>query len=339
MASAPGWWVYYRLIPSIVSTVMAIMMIAYIVLSQSSLRKERAYYSQLSLVYGVADIIQSVSWFIGPKYEMSYLTCSIQEHMFEFGSMIKAMTMVVISWSILYIIRRMKPFDLMDPEIGKYILALLVFAVFGTLMCIGFRTSQMFCNEDHEASIRNADTQQRSVYMLTYVIPIYIMYAFNIITTIVSIKYIMKLDTEITATSKLLQPLLPYPLIFTFALVPAGINLGFHMVMSKRSQVFENLAGLGISLCGVFYVTAFFYFQRVEWKNAKARARGGLFPVHQSMDTTTSNPVIMQEEAKIIRQMRMEHNSDSVLFTLPLESEAAASISSENCIFDRHTDF
>lgn len=319
MSSAPGWWVYYRLIPSALSTVLAVVMIVYILLTQSNTRKERSYYSQLSLFYGVADIVQSVSWFIGPKFDMSYEICSVQEYLFEFGSMCKAMTMMIISWSIFYIIKRMKPFNLMDPEIRKYILGLWIYAIFSVLMCICFRTSNLFCNEDNEASIAHGSPEQRGVYLLVYVVPIYIMYAYNVVTTVITFKYIMKLDTDISATSSLLRPLLPYPLIFTTALVPAGINIGLHMSTARHYQTFENISGLGISCCGIFYVTAFFYFQYIEMKKSKAHQLQTALKVPLISSTTASD--VLCVDANRIRGGAA--STDSPFYTLPLESEAS----------------
>ena len=320
MSSAPGWWLYYRLIPSALSATLALIMIVYIFLTQSKTRKERRYYIHLSVFYGVADIVQSMSWFIGPKFDMSYEVCSVQEYLFEFGSMCKAMTMMIISWGIFYIIKRMKPFNLMDPEIRKYIVGLWMYAVFSLIMCICFRTSNLFCNEDNEASIAHGSTEQRGVFLLVYVVPIYIMYACNLVTTAVTFKYIMKLDTEITATSSLLRPLLPYPLIFTAALVPAGINIGLHMTTARHYQAFENISGLGIACCGIFYVTAFFYFQYVEWKKHKARELQSTVDLLLTSSEYTED--VLRAEAKLLREGAI--SSDAALYTLPLESEASS---------------
>lgn len=340
MNAAPGWWLYYRLIPSAVSVLLVSVMMMYIFATRSTIRKERSYYSQLSVIYGVADIIQSVSWFIGPKYHLSYVTCAIQQHMFEFGSLVKAMTMVVISWSIFYIIKRMKPFDLTDPEIKYYMLVLGAFAVLSLLMCVAFRTNVMFCNDDDEASLSHANTAQRAVYMLVYVIPIYIMYAFNLVTTGVTFKYIMKLDSEISATSRMLRPLLPYPFIFTCALVPAGINLGFHLTNSGRPQILEDMSGLGISLCGIFYVFAFFYFQRVEWKSNMLRSSKKYLETPLTSSSGASH--IMRNEANLLRADNVNKKDSSsnseAFFTLPFDSQYEPSSSSVD-VFNRHSEF
>jgi hypothetical protein len=331
MSPAPEWWVYYRLIPSIISTIMALTMIIYIVYTRGNVRKERNYYRQLSLFYGVADIIQSVSWLIGPKFDMTYDICSVQEYMFEFGSMCKAMTMAVISWSIFHIIKRMKPFDLMDPEIRKYIIGLAVYAVFGLCVCIIFKTSRLFCNADDEASLASGSKSSQGAFVLVYIVPIYVMYTANVICTVLTFKYIMNLDTNITVTSKLLRPLLPYPLIFTFALVPAGVNLTYHIVTKERHQLLENFSGLGVACCGIFYVLAFFYFQRVEWKDNHGRAARANNQVPLSSRGQSTDD---EDSKKKLRENLVDSSDSSYFSTVVLQSEV-----DQTSVVDRFSEF
>ena len=95
----------------------------------------------------------------------------------------------------------------------------------------------------------------------------------------------------------------------------------------------EDLSGLGISLCGIFYVTAYFYFQRVEQKNIKKR---GCVNVEAPLAGSGSYPSHAHQNQKQ-RDGRDNTSTDSAaLFTLPLESEASAGGGS---IFERHSEF
>lgn len=251
----PGWWLYYRLIPSIVSFVAAFLILGNVYLVGRQ-RQERKYYHHLSAAFAVADIIQTLSWIIGPKFDEPFVQCSIQEYMFQFGSLGKTLVMAVISWSVWEMLRTMKPFAVSP----RFAICSVIGVSILVSISIAAKTSSVVCGNDADSidlgSNGNGSHLSRSVYIFAFIVPIIICAVVNIVFTVVCAVIAFRVRPSMMMT--FLRPLLPYPIIFSLALAPAFTYLIYVVATGQENASLEALAGLGISCCGIFYALAYF---------------------------------------------------------------------------------
>ncbi len=138
-------------------------------------------YQQLIFILAVADLIKSVSWLIGTKYDEEYNHCATQEYLFQCGALAQALTTILIcSIAVHTVVRR----DVPSKRRVFYSLFVLLIILVGLILAsILNKTASLFClNEDESIYERGEDGQKEIItYLITFGISIHVFIIFDVI--------------------------------------------------------------------------------------------------------------------------------------------------------------
>ena len=167
-----------------------------------------------SAAFAVADIIQTLSWIPGPKFDEPFVQCRIREYIFQFGSLGENLFAV-------------SPRIEMCSVIGVSVLVSIYIAV---------QMSSVVCGNDTDSigldSNGNGTHFSRTVYIFVFILPTVICAVVNIVFTVVCAVIAFRVYPSMKMT--FLCPLLPYPIIFLLALAPALAYLTYVVDTGKE---------------------------------------------------------------------------------------------------------
>jgi hypothetical protein len=230
-------WILLKLFPSLISFAFTVSIVWHVNTSQS-LRKEKKYFHQQSLAFAAGDIIQCISWFMGPRSRGSFEKCSAQEYLFQLGLLYKVLVGASISWTIFYMIRNMKPFSFH----WIHLIAWFGFGILTSVISISFKTSSLYCTGEEVVDVADSGTQtSRSVYISVFLLPVCVCFILNLIFSVISVHYILLLRETLQKT--LLRPVLPFPIIFSIGFFPSTIYVLYANYTGHNSTTGQLIAG------------------------------------------------------------------------------------------------
>lgn len=281
--SIPSWY-YFWIIPSSISFVLSVLMVGNIWL----MKLVKHPYHRFSLIYALTDMLQCGSWFLGTKYQSGVALCSVQEYMYQSGTLFKSLSLFLINISLFNIIIFKRTGDANNsPKFALYVFLLGAAAI---VISVLYNSAGLFCDDVHTNGRHHSNVggSQTSLiaYFIVYVVPVYVCYAVNVVGTVAILKEFFRIDPSLMLPT--FKRMVPYTVAYTLAIVPSCIYF-----FAAESRQMRNVASLGISCTGIVVALGYFYFCFVDRVVATPER------IH-SVSENLSNPLFRRESLSLI---------------------------------------
>lgn len=258
------------LVPSTLSFALSSIVLLNILFS-SRLRK--LLFQQLSAALAVADLVQSIGWFMGPKYVGSGQMCRTQEYMFQLGMLYKAAITVVICRVIANIVSETKL-----PSGKSFILfagSFLLLPLVAAGISFAYDTHILFCGDWHSTAVFNEQSLHHQNAIIAYVITvIFFVYSCAVIDLIYFVymqqAYKNKIRITLNASVQndnhmqtIANRLLMFPFIFAIGFLPATISLFVQFIWGTQWKAFTYVAAAGAASTGWCIAFSYLFYQDI----------------------------------------------------------------------------
>ena len=248
-----------------VSGLVSTFMIYYLCRNTKNLRVNLI--TQALISYGIFDIIGTISWYLGDKYDDDtlYIVCCIQEYMFQASNLLKAFTTVMISYMTYEVVLELK-----SPKMTKKLMKLLLITYSLPAIFLGlsiyYQSASLFCGTSDE-------DKDNIAYVAVFLPPLYICVAINCVMYKViksRTKRIIHFFSVIYHTSPeamdaqlllIVSKLRIYPIIFCFCWLPEVTFLLLKLLIDSNMIPLRLMSGILINSSGTLVAMGYFYRQ------------------------------------------------------------------------------
>ena len=152
------------LIPAAISFSLAAIAIVFTILVSDRL----TFLRRLDMLYCTADMVQSATWFFGPKFTSSSEKCAMQEYFFQGSILLKGVICTVIVGLMSYVIQKRR---MPDPNFIYWPTTLtFVSAVIFLILSVSLDSSSVVCKGDLvKHSTRVASNAK---YLFCFILPL-----------------------------------------------------------------------------------------------------------------------------------------------------------------------
>jgi hypothetical protein len=246
---------YYWLVPSILSF-LASSIVLFDVLYLSKRRGPITYMEWRTIAFGIVDLIQTSTWFLGNRKDHQGNLCRLQEYLFEASTLSKVFLCLVSSGILSYAVSARKLPDWQMIKFCEYgfvgLLSLLM------VLLVSFDGSRPMCQMALDEG--NFKDPSRLVFVLAYMMPLGITFFLTIFITIPSL--FLHRAVAKTVLKSILDRLVTLPIIFTFCFLPPLILSILVVGFKNNSVILFQLSALCVSSSGSIFAGFHFYLKR-----------------------------------------------------------------------------
>lgn len=278
---------YYWLIPSIFSFISSSLVFFHVIyLSRKSNQKQLTYLEWRTILYTLADIIQTSTWFLGNRKDHTGDICRVQEYLFEGATLSKVFLCVISSAIMSYAVSVRKLPDMkVIQSIEYFFLSLLILLM--TLL-IYYDGSRALCLLELD---QNLQQSSRLVFLFAYMLPLGLTFFATIILTIPSLSW--RKDIAKSVLKTILERLVSLPVIFSICFLPPLILSVIVVTTHHIPSTLYKLTAICVSLSGfIFAMFHFFYFKKIGQKRTITRFVSDVFDAQSS----TRGPILTSSE-------------------------------------------
>ena len=260
-------YVYCVLLPTCLSiTVSTIIFLNFCVVSTHL----RAFiYHQISTVFALCDIISSTGTLLGAPNLLDTSRCTLRENLFLCGSFMKVVAVTFNTCLIYYVLSTSIVPSV--KSVGMVASVWLLLSALCMFFITHFNAARVLCFDPVAGSFSPSDVKQSELraFSWAYFIPITVF--FLVIITLLIMTYVRLHKVFNSALLHLVQRLLPYPLIFCLAYLPACLFQVIHFTTNGKRILFLKRLGLvGINMSGAAF-GAFYLYVHISDIGAESR--------------------------------------------------------------------
>lgn len=235
---------YFWLIPSIISFIFS-----FLILIRNLFFNKLTIISLLELFFVIIDILQCITWFIGPIYTINNNNnklCYIQESLFEISLLFKGCIILIACSIFAKYTYTKKKFKIFIPS-----LLLILFTIIMIILNYIFKSREAACQGLIKHNILTSTTAELS-YIFFFVLPLTIYSYLIIIFSLIGISSRQR-DSFVSA---LLSTI--YDRLTIFLLIVLIVMIPFHCfyilaALGRMNIVIYCLTGLIVSSSGTFF--------------------------------------------------------------------------------------
>lgn len=223
-------------------------------------------YQQLLVLLAITDLIKTSSWFLGPKYMSPYEICSVQEYIFQFGSLAQALVAALIcSVAYLTVAHRQVP---STPRLMLYLGGLLLVLIVSVSLNIAFRTSRLFCGQAYSGFSESHFRTELYIYSIGILFPILSTVVLNLGTYLAINRRFKRMNVVLNLSESdaplhiLVYRLRAYPIIYSACYMPLLLIYITTTSMGQFSRPVGAIAAMCVSSLGSAVSLNYFFYQK-----------------------------------------------------------------------------
>ncbi len=249
---------YYWLIPSLISFLASSCVLVDVVyLSRRVSKKPLSYLDWRTVLFAIADLVQTSTWFLGDRKDHEGDLCRAQEYLFQASTLSKVFICVVSSGIMSYAVRVRK---LPEQQVIKYCefgLVCLLFVLMSLL--IYYDGSRPMCLLTFE---RDLTQTSGLIFLFAFMIPLTLSFFATVIMTFPTFVH---QDIAKSVLKSILERLLPIPVIFSLCFVPSLILAIVVFTTSHKFPFLFCLTAICASSSGwIFSIFQFFLIGEIR---------------------------------------------------------------------------
>jgi hypothetical protein len=275
------------------SAFLSTLMILFIL---SDSKRYHQFYQLLCLLFGVADLIQSSSWWIAFKYQTTSNICLLQEYMLQGSSLVKATVTIILSTATLGIIYTKQKLN--KKQFLCYCLCWMILPLFCLPLSIASETASLYCHEVDDPHSPTAHHHALS-YGLTILLPLFCIIVLNTLIFLLTRHHLLlsikssphQPNTQTNPYDltllRLIFKLNSYPIIFSLCWLTEITAVVLHLLSPHSSYPLLDYIGVVlISLTGPGMTGLYFVY---EWNAVGPALRAGADYFRRCLSAKTDN--------------------------------------------------
>jgi hypothetical protein len=281
-----GDWSYvYFLIPSLISFPLCASVVFKVLIEEDKRRKR---WHQIVALIAFFSILQSSSWFIGPRYERETNLCKIQEYIFQTGSLYQGIISLVMCATIHHtmIAGRIPKWTqvLVWPSIG-------LICIVASISC---NTATMFCKFNSQHELKSVGRSSPLFvplvgYWCSYLGPLAIFVGISALYTVSSMRHASRIQDA--AISKVARQLIMFPAMMSVCATPLVCWFLVVVVTGEERPRELILVGAVLASSSGTLIAVFYYLILTPNTARQKKEFGSKSPdslLYQGDDTRTS---------------------------------------------------
>jgi hypothetical protein len=244
------------------SAFLSALMILFIV---SDPKRYRQFYQLLCLLFGLADLIQSSSWWIAFKYQATADICLLQEYMLQGSSLVKATVTIILSTATLGIIYTKQKLN--RKQFVCYCLCWMIVPLLCLPLSIASETATLYCHESSSTS------RHALAYALTILLPLLLIILFNSAIFLITRHHLLSSirshqhqpthpnPYDLTLL-RLIFKLHSYPIVFSLCWLTEIVAVMTHLLSHHSFPLLDYVGVILITLTGPGMTCLYFVY---EW--------------------------------------------------------------------------